>query len=103
GETDAMFSNLLPALPAVKSGRLHALGVTSTKPSSILPGVPTMASTLPGFEVEQLYAVLAPAGTPREIVRRLNAETVKAVQTADVKSKLAADGSEVATSTPEEL
>lgn len=62
-----------------------------------------MASTLPGFEVEQLYGVLAPAGTPREIVRRLNAETMKAVQTADVKAKLAADGSEVHTSTPEEF
>jgi tripartite-type tricarboxylate transporter receptor subunit TctC len=101
GETDAMFSNLLPALPALKSGRLRALGVTSAKPSSFVPGVPTMASTLPGFEVEQLYGVLAPAGTSREIVRRLNAETIKAVQTADVKANLAADGSEVQTSTPE--
>jgi tripartite-type tricarboxylate transporter receptor subunit TctC len=103
GETDAMFSNLLPALPAIKSGRLRALGVTSAKPSAIVPGVATMASTLPGFEVEQLYAALAPAGTPREIVRRLNAEIHKAVQNADVKAKLAADGSEVQTSTPEEL
>jgi tripartite-type tricarboxylate transporter receptor subunit TctC len=103
GETDAMFSNLLPALPAIRSGRLRALGVTSAAPSAIVPGVPTMASTLPGFEVEQLYAALAPAGTPREIVRRLNAEIHKAVQNADVKSKLATDGSEVQTSTPEEL
>ncbi|HEX2829045.1 MAG TPA: tripartite tricarboxylate transporter substrate binding protein [Burkholderiales bacterium] len=103
GETDAMFSNLLPALPAIKSGRLRALGVTSARPSAILPGVSTMASTLPGFEVEQLYAALAPAGTPREIVRRLNGEVHKAVQNADVRAKLATDGSEVHTSTPEEL
>jgi tripartite-type tricarboxylate transporter receptor subunit TctC len=53
--------------------------------------------------VEQLYAALAPAGTPREIVRRLNAEIHKAVHSADVKAKLATDGSEVQTSTPEEL
>ncbi|MDB5905390.1 MAG: hypothetical protein JWM26_4268 [Betaproteobacteria bacterium] len=101
GETDAMFSNLLPALPAVKSGRLHALGVTSARRSSIVPDVPTLASTLPGFDVEQLYGVLAPAGTSREIVRRLNRETVKAVQATDVKAKLASDGSEVLVSTPE--
>jgi tripartite-type tricarboxylate transporter receptor subunit TctC len=87
----------------VRGGRLRALGVTSAKPSGILPEVPTLASTLPGFEVEQLYAVLAPAGTPRDVVRRLNAEIVKAVQSADVKAKLAADGSEAMVSTPEEL
>jgi tripartite-type tricarboxylate transporter receptor subunit TctC len=101
GETDAMFSNLLPALPAVKSGRLRALGVTSAHRSSIVPDVPTLAATLPGFDVEQLYGVLAPAGTPREIVRRLNRETAKAVQATDVKAKLASDGSEVLVSTPE--
>ena len=101
GETDAMFSNLLPALPALKSGRLRALGVTSARPSTILPDVPPLAATLPGFDVEQLYGLLAPAGTPRDIVRRLNAETIKAVQAPDVKAKLATDGSEVLVSTPE--
>jgi tripartite-type tricarboxylate transporter receptor subunit TctC len=103
GETDAMFSNLLPALPAVKSGRLRALGVSSARRSTIVPDVPTLASTLPGFDVEQLYGLLAPAGTPREIVKRLNSETIKAVQAPDVKSKLATDGSEVLVSTPEEF
>jgi tripartite-type tricarboxylate transporter receptor subunit TctC len=102
GETDAMFSNLVPALPAIKGGRLRALGVTSARQSSILPEVPPLAASLPGFDVEQLYGLLAPAGTPREIVRRLNSETARGMQGPDVKSKLLADGSEVLLSTPEE-
>jgi tripartite-type tricarboxylate transporter receptor subunit TctC len=103
GETDAMFSNLLPALPAARSGRLRALGVTSRERSSILPDVPVLAAVLPGFVVEQLYALLAPAGTPRAIVATLNAEVAKAMQAADTREKLLADGSEVAVSTPEQL
>ena len=103
GETDMMFSNLLPALPAVKAGRLRALGVTSARPSSIVPDVPPLGATLSGFDVEQLYGLLAPAGTPRDVVRRLNTETIKAMQVAEVRAKLATDGSEVLVSTPEEF
>jgi tripartite-type tricarboxylate transporter receptor subunit TctC len=103
GETDTMFSNLLPALPLVKGGRLHALGVTSTKRSSLLPDVPPIRDSMPGFVVEQLYGLLGPAKLPADIVKTLNAETAKAVQAPDTKEKLLADGSEVAVSTPEEL
>ena len=103
GETDAMFSNLLPALPPIKSHRLQALGVTSRGPSAILPGVPVMSSVIPGFVAEQLYGLLGPAGLPREIVRALNAETAKGMQAADTREKLLADGSEVTVSAPEEL
>ena len=103
GETDAMFSNLLPALPAIKAGRLRPLGVTSAQPSTILTDVPALNATLPGFEVEQLYGLLAPANTPRDIVRRLNAETAKAVLNAEAKAKLRNDGSEALLSTPEEF
>ncbi|HSQ05114.1 MAG TPA: tripartite tricarboxylate transporter substrate binding protein [Burkholderiales bacterium] len=95
GETDLMFSNILPALPAVKNRRLRALGVTSERRSTILPDVPTLAEAVPGFEVEQLYALLAPAGTQPDVVNRLSAEAAKAMQSADVKTKLLADGSEV--------
>jgi len=98
-----MFSNLVPALPSVRSNRLRPLGVTSRARSSILPEVPVLASAIPGLVVEQLYGLLAPAGTPREIVMVLNAEAAKAMQAADVRDKLLADGSEVAVSTPEEL
>ena len=103
GETDTMFSNLLPALPLVKSGRLHALGVTSMKRSSLLPDVPPIRDSMPGFVVEQLYGLLGPAKLPADIVKTLNAETAKAVQAPDTREKLLADGSEVAVSTPEEL
>jgi tripartite-type tricarboxylate transporter receptor subunit TctC len=104
GETDLMFSNTLPVLPHVKSGRLRALAVTTPQRSAFLPGVPTVVeSGLRGFEVQQIYGVLAPAGTPRDIVNRLNQEIGKVMQTEDTRSRLSADGSEVRTSTPEEL
>jgi tripartite-type tricarboxylate transporter receptor subunit TctC len=103
GETDLMFSNILPALPAVKSGRLRVLGVTSAKRSTILPDVPTLAESVPGFEVEQLYALLAPAGTPPDIVNRLSAEAAKAMESTEVQTKLLTDGSEVRIADPAEL
>ena len=104
GETDLMFSNTLPALPSVKSGRLRALGITALRRSAIMPDVPTVAeSGLPGFDVQQVYGLLAPAGTPRDVVRRLNQEIAKVMQAEDIRSRLLADGSEVLVSTPEEL
>ncbi len=104
GETDLMFSNIVPAIPPVKSGQLRALGITSLKRSPMLPEVPTIAeSGLPGFEVQTLYAILAPARTPDAIVQRLNAEIAKALRVPDVRQRLEADGSQVLISTPAEL
>lgn len=104
GETDMMFSNTLPVLPHVKSGRLHALAVTTPQRFDLLPGVPTVAeSGLPGFEVQQIYGVLAPAGTPREIVTRLNQEIAKVMQMEDTRSRLLTEGSVVKLSTPAEF
>ena len=104
GETDMMFSNTLPVLPHVKSGRLHALAVTTPQRFVLLPGVPTVAeSGLPGFEVQQNYGVLAPAGVSREIIARLNQEIAKVMQMEDTRSRLLAEGSEVKISTPAEF
>jgi len=104
GETDLMFSNLLPAGPVVRSGRLRALAVTSAQRAGQFPDVPTAAeSGLAGFEMVTHYGVLAPAGTPREIVVRLNAVIVQGLRSGDTRERLAADGSELATSTPEEF
>lgn len=104
GESDQMFSNILPAVPAIRAGRLRPLGISSLKRSSVLPEVPTIEeSGMPGFEVVQLYGMLVPAGTPREIVRRLNEETVKAMQSPDARDRLRSEGSEVAVSTPDEF
>jgi len=104
GETATMFSNILPAVPMIRANRLRPLGITSAKRSSVLPEVPTIAeAALPNYEVVQLYALLAPAGTPRDIVRRLNEEAVKAAQSSEMVERLRSEGSEVRVSTVEEL
>jgi len=104
GETDLMFSNIVPAIPPIQAGRLRPVGITSLKRSPMLPAVPTVAeSGLPGFNVETLYAVLGPAGMPKPIVRQLNEAIAKASQSPETRERLEADGSQVLTSTPEEL
>jgi len=104
GESDLIFSNILPAAPAMRSGRLRPLGVASQRRSPLIPDVPTIEENgFPGVVVEQFYGLLAPAGTPQEIVRRLNEETVKAMQSDDIRRRLRAEGSEVHASSPEEL
>jgi tripartite-type tricarboxylate transporter receptor subunit TctC len=104
GQVKVMTPNVLTALPHIKSGRLRALAVTSAKRSEALPEVPTMAEAgVPGYESVQWYGVLAPAGTPREIVQRLYAEIAKALHAGEVRERLAADGAEPVGSTPEEF
>jgi tripartite-type tricarboxylate transporter receptor subunit TctC len=95
GETDMMFSNILPALSPVKSGKIRALAVSSLKRSTVLPDLPTVAqSGLPGFEVYVFYGLVAPAGTPRDIINRVHAQIAKALESADVKERLLNDGAE---------
>ncbi len=89
------FDNITTAWPLAKDGKLRALAVTTAKRSSIAPDVPTLAeSGLPGYEVGSWQGVFAPAGTPPEIVKRLNAEIVKIVNMPDVQEKLTALGAE---------
>ena len=104
GESDLMFSNIQPAMPAIRGGRLRPLGISSAKRSALLPDTGTIEELgLAGFRVEQLYGILAPAGTPRDIVRRLNEEAVTAAQSPEMRERLRAEGSEVRVSTPEEF
>jgi len=92
------------ALPQILSGRLKALGVSGTTRYEPLPNVPTIAeSGLPGFVSITWYALLAPAGTPRETIARLNAETVRALAQPDMKAKLLTQGLIANSSTPEKL
>ena len=92
------------AAPHIKSGRLRALGVIAPQRLPALPEVPTVAETgLPDFEVTTWYGVLAPAGTPRPIVARLNGELAKIMYSADMKDRLNAMGTDPVTSTPEEF
>ena len=88
----------------IKSGRLRVLAVTSAKPSTMFPGLPTVAASgLPGYESIQMQSVCAPAKTPAAIVRRLNQEIVRVLNREDSKQKLWNFGVEVAATTPEEL
>jgi tripartite-type tricarboxylate transporter receptor subunit TctC len=103
GQVSVMAPNLLTALPHIKAGKLRALAVTSPKRSEGLPEVPTIAESLPGYDSTQWYGVLAPAGTPREIVARLHDEIVRALRTPEVMQRLAADGAEPVGSSPEEF
>ena len=98
----------IPVLPSVvalvKADRLRLLAVTSAKRSSALPDVPTVAeSALPGFEASNWFGLMAPAGTPPEIVSRLNAEAARALQAPEVRARLVALGCEIQSSTPQEF
>ena len=103
GQVLMRFSSIPPSLPHVRSGRLRALAVTGLKRFSLLPDIPAIAETLPGYDVVSWYAVLAPAGTPAAIVRKLNVEIVAALHASDVKALLETDGSEPVGTTPERL
>jgi tripartite-type tricarboxylate transporter receptor subunit TctC len=100
----AMSFGTLPGLaPFVKVGRLRALAVSGLHRAASLPEVPTVAETLPGFEVLTWYGLFAPAGTPREIIARLHGETVKALASPDVNQRLAAQGFQAEGNTPEQF
>lgn len=103
-EVDVMLSPALTVLPFIKTGRLRALAMTGATRSTAFPDIPTIAeSGLPGYEASQWYAVFAPAGTPADIVARLNRELVKIVHSPDVEKVFALEGSEPIGGTPEEL
>ena len=104
GETSMLFNTVGSVQPSVKSGRLRAIAVTTTRRSGALPDVPTMAEAgLPGFEMQSWFGLLAPATTPRPIISRLNAETIKAMNTPELKSAAAAAGAEVISGSPEQF
>ena len=103
GQTQFMTDTINTALPYIKDGRLRAIAVTSAKRSQVLPDLPTFnESGLPGFDAAAWQGVVVPAGTPAEIVTRLNAEINKAMQDAGVRARLAGQGADVLGSTPAE-
>jgi tripartite-type tricarboxylate transporter receptor subunit TctC len=95
GQVPLCFCTLPSVLPHVKSKRLRALAVTTSRRWNAVPSVPTVAeSGVPGFEVSQWYGLLAPAATPAPVLDRLNAELATALRNADVRSRLQSDGAE---------
>jgi tripartite-type tricarboxylate transporter receptor subunit TctC len=103
GHVSMFFGSGGSVLQHVRSGKARLLAVTSAKRSAEFPNVPTVAETLPGFESVAWVGLLAPAGTPREIVSRLNTEAVKALQNPDVRNALTTQDYGVVGSTPEEF
>ncbi len=102
GEVPLMFSNMLAIMPFVQSGRFRALGVTGTKRVPGAPEVPTIAeSGLPGYEVTGWYGLLAPAGTPKDIVARLSTQTAAAMRAPDIVNRYSSEGADPVGSTPE--
>ena len=93
GQTDFMFATPQAALPMIKGGKLRALAVTSSKRLPVMPDVPTVADTYKGFEALDWKALVAPAGTPPDIVKKLNAAVDKALAKPDAIAQLQAEGS----------
>lgn len=102
-QTQVLFSAGTQTLPHVKAGKLRLLAVTEPHRSALLKDVPTVAETLPGYEMSVWYAVFGPAGMPRELATRLNAEINKALAVPEVRSRMDAMGVELVNSTPEQL
>ena len=104
GQVEMGLLNLPPTLPQVRTGRLKGLAVTTLKRSSAIPEMPTIAeSGLPGYEASTWYGLMAPAATPSDITARLYAVISADLRTADTRARIAADGGEVVSSTPEEF
>src|SRR5260221_390132 len=103
GNANVLFNGMLATYPSVKSGRLKGLAVSSAQRVPSAPELPTVAETLPGFETGSYQGLLAAAGTPREIVTKLNAELTRILNTGDMKEFLAKQGTEVRAGAPEAL
>ena len=104
GEMSMHFSSVSALHAHIRSGRLKALGMTTTRRSSLLPEIPTLSEAgLPGFEMLSWFGLLAPAATPPTIISRLNAETIKALSSSDLKSATAAQGAEIMFGSPEQF
>ena len=105
GQVDVMFDNLPSAMALIKSGKLKAFAVTSAQRSAAMPELPTLedAGQLKGFEASSWFGLLAPAGTPPEVLSRLQQETAKALNSPDIKEKLQAQGAIPSGNTPQQF
>ena len=103
GQVQVIFAPLVEVLQQVRADKLRALGITTTKRSPLLPEVPTIAETLPGYEVALWNGLVAPAKTPPEIIERINKAAVDALRSRDLMAKFAEQGSEPVGNTPAEF
>jgi tripartite-type tricarboxylate transporter receptor subunit TctC len=103
GNVQLFFDSIASSLPHVKSGRIRALGVASGQRSPALPDVPAIGESLKGFEADSWFGLMMPAGAPRDIIARMNAEVQRVLATQDVKDRLLAQGGFATGGTPEQL
>jgi tripartite-type tricarboxylate transporter receptor subunit TctC len=105
GQLSMMFDTVITSVPQIRAGKLRAFAVSSAKRASSLPEVPTMQEAgIKGFDISQWQGFLAPAATPKAIIERLNAETIRAMHAPDVHERIAVQGgNEIVTGTPEEF
>ncbi len=103
GSIQLMFDNMPSALPMAREGKIRAIAVTTAKRSSAAPDIPTIAESIPGFEATTWFAMFAPAGTPKPVVDRLNAEVLRVFRLPEVAERLKTLGLEAVLSSPEEL
>jgi tripartite-type tricarboxylate transporter receptor subunit TctC len=104
GQINLYFSNILSAVPHVKSGKLRGLGVTSAKRSAVLPSLPTIAEAgVPTYEEYNWYGMLAPAGVPAPILKKLHDDFTAVLKSPEVEQRLVAEGAEVIGNTPQEF
>jgi tripartite-type tricarboxylate transporter receptor subunit TctC len=102
GETDMSYENALIIVPQIKAGKVKALAVTGARRSPLLPELPTIGETLPGYSASGWYGLVAPAATPKDALSRLNAVAVKALRAPDVGERLSSQGAEPVGNSPEE-
>jgi tripartite-type tricarboxylate transporter receptor subunit TctC len=98
-----IFGGITASIQMTRSGKLKALGVTSPQRAKALPDVPAIAETLPGFDIQAWYGFMAPAGTPREIVKKIHDDSVAIIRRADFLERLDKDGIEPVANTPEQF
>ena len=103
GQVPVYFMNILQSLPLIKGGKLRALGVTSPQRSPIAPELPPIAQDVPGFDMTNWYGLLVAAGTPRDVVTKLQQEVARVLNLPELKERLAGEGMTVVASTPEQF
>ena len=103
GEIQLCICSTVPSIPHVKAGRLRAIAVTTSKRSMLLPDLPTVSETVPGYEVIHWYGMWGPKGLPREIVARWNREVARVLQTEEMKKRMAGEGLDPAGGPPEQF
>lgn len=103
GRVGLIFEPIGTMLPHIRAGKLKALGVTTAKRSPVAPEIPAIAEALPGYDTSTWYGILAPAGTPAEVVRKIHGELVRITQSPEMKERLLAQGLQPVANTPEQF